>query len=245
MAAVIDHRSSLLSDLLTTTTKPTKLSYVFYVTLLTALVLKVYRFITHDYYDFLALGPGGTPSTFSGYLRVSYLRLFALKDPFQPPSLAHACFPIISYLRSLPQRSSPRPIVAGIAPQRQVSQKCNAYLHNALRGALHSLADAQPSLLKKGNSCFEKHGLALFLSGCGLSPHPSTALHPTPNHLNPTCANTGEICHLHAMVSPLPQANKLTSQAVAAVVLVRAVEKLSPLPHFKHTDSDDRIHRCM
>ena len=202
MAANIDHVSSPLSDILTTPTRSSKLSYIFYATLFFALALKVYRSIVTDYRSFLALGPGGTPSNFAGYLRVSYLRFFALKDPFQPPSLAHACYPTVSYLRSLPQRSSPRPIVAGIAPQRQVNQKCPAYVYDALRKALHSLADAHPSMLKKGNSCFEKHGLALFLSICIQPPHLNALLHPTPGHLNPTCANTGEICHLHASVSP-------------------------------------------
>ena len=197
MAAIIDHRSKLLNDIVSTTNTKNSLSlsYICYTTLCVALVLKFYRSIRDDYHDFLALGPGGTPSTFAGYLRVSYLRLFALRDPFQPPSLAQACNPLKSYLRNLPQRSGPRPEVAGIAPQRQVNQKCSAPLHQALRNALLSLVDAHPSMLQKGNSCFEKHGLALFMAACAHAPHPMF------DHLNPTCANTGEICHLHATVS--------------------------------------------
>ena len=211
MAAVIDHRSSLLSDILTSTIKSPKITYIFYATLLLGLLLKVYRSVINGYYDYLALGPGGTPSNFAGYLRVSYLRLFALKDPFQPPSLARACYPTTSYLRDLPQRSRPRPEVVGIAPQRQVNQRCSASLHNELRKAFHSLADAHPSMLKEGNSCFEKHGLALFLSACSLTPHPDSPLPSKPSHLNPTCANTGEICHLHASVSRNPPRRRNSS----------------------------------
>ncbi|KAL9097966.1 MAG: hypothetical protein Q9163_006276, partial [Psora crenata] len=199
MAAVIDHRSKPLSEILAATIKSPKITYVCYATVVCALVLKVYRTVKDDYQEFLALGPGGTPSTFAGYLRVSYLRLFTLKDPFQPPSLANGCYPTSNYLGSLPQRSSPRPEVAGIAPQRQVSQKCSAQLHSELRGALHILVKTHPSILKEGNSCFEKHGLALFLSDP--SPDSDTPLPSgpaVPSQLNPTCANTGEICHLHA-----------------------------------------------
>ena len=196
MAATFDHRSKLLNDVFSTTnTKSLSLSYICYTTVCIAVVLKFYRKIRNDYNDFLALGPGGTPSTFAGYLRVSYLRLFALRDPFQPPSLAQQCYPLKGYLRNLPQRSGPRPEVAGIAPQRQVTQKCSPVLHKALRNALLSLVDAHPSMLQKGNSCFEKHGLALFMAACAQAPHPMF------DHLNPTCANTGEICHLHATVS--------------------------------------------
>ncbi|KAM0799728.1 hypothetical protein BDR22DRAFT_806941 [Usnea florida] len=166
------------------------------------LVLPAYRFVLKDYQAFLALGPGGTPKTFSGYLRVSYLRLFAISDPFRPPSLAGTVFPTNGYLRQLPQRSGPRPTVAGIAPHRQLNQKCTAELHHRLRDGLHQLAAGVPSLIRKGNSCFEKHGLALFLSACTLSAPPDTS-HPGFSHLNPTCQDTGEICHLHALDSSM------------------------------------------
>ena len=139
--------------------------------------------------------------TFLGYLRVSYLRLFAISDPLQPPSLAESVVPTKGYMRQLPQRLGPRPIVAGIAPHRQLDQKCPAELHHVLRDGLHKLAESFPSLIQKGSSCFEKHGLALFLSAaCDRSAPPDTA-HPGSSHLNPTCKDTGEICHLHATVN--------------------------------------------
>ena len=45
----------------------------------------VFLLVRNDYYNFINLGPGGTPSTFQGYLRISWLRLWALRDPFSAP----------------------------------------------------------------------------------------------------------------------------------------------------------------
>ena len=199
MAAFSDYETSNFSNILTT--PASKLGHLLYPTILISVLLPAYRLILKDYQKFLALGPGGTPSTFVGYLRVTYLRLFTIRDPFQPPSLAQPTCPQGSFLSRLPRRSGPRPTTAGIAPHRQLNQKCSAELHHALRKALHSLAAGYPSLLRKGNSCFEKHGLALFLSACAQNDPPDAAAHPAPSHLNPTCQDTGEICHLHATVS--------------------------------------------
>lgn len=204
MAAFLDLETSNFSSILTT--PASKLSHLLYPTILISILLPAYRFILKDYHAFLALGPGGTPSTFAGYLRVTYLRLFTISDPFQPPSLALPTCPQGSYLQRLPPRSGPRPVTAGIAPHRQLNQKPSLDLHHAVRKGLHSLVAACPSMLRKGNSCFEKNGLALFLSaGLNTDPPatapPETADHPTPSHLNPTCQDTGEICHLHATVS--------------------------------------------
>lgn len=200
MAAVLDHGADNFSNILITPTSPSKFSYLLYPGLLISVLLPAYRFVLKDYHAFLALGPGGTPKTFLGYLRVSYLRLFTIGDPFRPPSLAKTVFPADGYLPQLPQRSGPRPTVAGIAPHRQLDQKGTAELHHGLRAGLFKLAAASPSLIRKGSSCFEKHGLALFLSACTRSAPTDTA-HPGFSHLNPTCQDTGEICHLHAMVS--------------------------------------------
>lgn len=199
MAAFPDHPVDDFADILTTPSSP-KFAYLLWPSILVSILLPACRFILKDYHAFLALGPGGTPSTFLGYLRVTYLRLFTLSDPFQPPSLAHPMYPQWGYLRSLPRRSCPRPVVAGIAPHRQLNQKCGHHLHHALRAAFHDLAAGFPSLIWKGNSCFEKHGLALFLSASAHEHAPDT-LHPSPSHLNPTCQDTGEIVHLHASVS--------------------------------------------
>lgn len=187
-------------DSVSVTPSSFRISYLLYTSILISVLAHACRSILKDYQAFLALGPGGTPSTFLGYLRVTYLRLFTLRDPFQPPSLAHPTYPQWGYLRNLTQRSGPRPVVAGIAPHRQLNQKCGPRLHHALRLALHKFAAGFPTLIRTGNSCFEKHGLALFLSA-GNRENPLDAPHPAAAHLNPTCEDTGEICHLHATVS--------------------------------------------
>ena len=63
--------------------------------------------------------------------------------------------------------------------------------------ALNSFADSYPSIIYKGKSCFEKHGLALFLSGDHEALVPSLTKNTGSTHLNETCQRTGEICHLH------------------------------------------------
>lgn len=213
MAAFLDHPIHPFTRTLTPPSTP-NFEYLLYSALVVSIFLPAYYFVVRDYHDFLSLGPGGTPSTFAGYLRVSCLRLFTLKDPFTPPTLTPATLPTDGYLLRLPMRAGPRPKVAGIAPHRQLNQKSTAQIHQLLRDALYSLAAIYPSILRKGNSCFEKHGLALFMAPCLESEAPTAIPHPspshvnaimepfqTPSHLNPTCADTAEICHLHASVS--------------------------------------------
>ena len=199
MAAIADHELHHFTRFLNAA-DGSSFSYLLYSTVVLSVLFPAYRFILQDYQKFLDLGPGGTPSTFAGYLRVSYLRLYALKNPFIPPTVTPSTLPQVSYLVRLPRRPGPRPTVAGIAPHRQTNQKGPPHLHAALRRALHNLAGAYPNVLRKGNSCFEKHGLALFLSTCQ-DLTPTGATHTGLAHLNPTCADTAEICHLHATVS--------------------------------------------
>lgn len=200
MAAVADHPLHHLTRFLSAADKP-NLNYLLYSTVLLSILFPAYRFVLHDYQKFLDLGPGGTPSTFLGYLRVSCLRLFAIKNPFIPPSITATTLPQAGYLVRLPRRPGPRPIVAGIAPHRQTNQKGPPHLHAALSRALHNFAGTYPNLLRKGNSCFEKHGLALFLLTRPEHLAPTIEPHPGLTHVNPTCLDTAEICHLHATVS--------------------------------------------
>lgn len=199
MAAINDPLIGLLS----LKGAPLNVNYLLYSTILLILLLPTYRLVNKDYQRFLDLGPGGTPSTFGGYLRVTYFRVFfALKDPFQPPSLAEVLYPSSSYLRHLPQRSAPRPQIEGIAPHRQTNQWAPAHLRDAVHNALCTLVNAHSKILRKGVSCFEKHGLAVFLSAGVSSGDLGQDENPQAfNHLNPTCRNTGEIAHLHGSVS--------------------------------------------
>lgn len=168
-----------------------------------ALLFRIYCFIYNDFQAFLALGPGGTPSTFRGYLTVSWLRLFAIKNPFVPPPLMPEIKPASGYLLRLPRRFGPRPTVAGMAPQRQKDHIPLPHLARAMSRALHSFADSYPSIISKGNSCFEKHGLALFLSENHDVSCSTTLNHLGSAHLNETCQKTGEICHVHGTDSSM------------------------------------------
>ncbi|KAI9840883.1 MAG: hypothetical protein M1838_003870 [Thelocarpon superellum] len=139
--------------------------------------------IYKDYTAFLSLGPGGTPCTLPGYLRVTVLRVFALRNRYEAPPVTKTLCPqtglLCTSLYRLPSRASPRPIVAGIAPQRQMTQRGSRASYLALDTHIKALARRYPAALQLGTSCFEKHGTGLFL----MSP------------LNRTCQ--GEICHAH------------------------------------------------
>lgn len=139
--------------------------------------------VQRDYLNFLSLGPGGTPSTFSGYLKISVLRLFALPDPYTPATIAEKLYPLKGYYQRahswLPTRQGPRPIIAGIAPQRQINQTGCPDMYQILRTSLINLAARNPDSFCIGQSCFEKKGLALFAR----------------DPINNTCR--GEIVHVH------------------------------------------------
>lgn len=137
--------------------------------------------VQNDYQNFLNLGPGGTPSTFAGYLRISWFRLWSLRNPFVAPDADPARLPTKGLLvhDRLPYRAGPRPVVAGIAPQRQLDQHGARDCYRTLRRSMAKLAKRVPSKFGTEKSCVEKHGLALF------------ARHP----LQTNCQ--GEICHVH------------------------------------------------
>ena len=122
-------------------------------------------YVYHDYAAFLALGPGGTPSTFNGYLWVTFLKLvYARSNPLEPPTFKPYEQPGRHYLRHLPLRSGERPKVRGIAPQRQVTQKGSDKICTALSNAMANLYATNAHLLNHAKSYFEKHNLALFFA---------------------------------------------------------------------------------
>lgn len=150
----------------------------------TLLALAPVPWIIHnDYLNFISLGPGGTPATFLGYLKITYLRLFALSDPYSPATFTEEIYPDTGYYQKaqswLPQRNGPRPKIAGIAPQRQLNQPGCKATYQLLRTSLENLAKRHPESFRTGTSCFEKKGLALFAR----------------DPINATCR--GEVCHVH------------------------------------------------
>src|SRR5579862_5308127 len=74
--------------------------YALYVQLLNPILISaltllapLFYFVYQDYASFLNLGPGGTPSTFLGYLRITFLRLFALRNPYTPAPIPEVLRP--------------------------------------------------------------------------------------------------------------------------------------------------------
>lgn len=153
------------------------------ITCMLVVLLPLPWIIYNDFQNFLFLGPGGTPSTFGGYLRIAYLRLFALSDPYTAANVTQDTYPRTGLHKKstswLPIRQGARPNVAGIAPHRQTDQAGSLDMDGILRATLDNVAKSQPDFFTIGQSCFEKKGLALF------------ARHP----INNTC--NGEICHVH------------------------------------------------
>jgi hypothetical protein len=160
------------------------LSIHFFQPLFTTLVVifvPLFLYVRNDFHNYINLGPGGTPATIQGYLKINWLRLWTLRDPFEPPQPDPASNPPAGVLgkNPLPLRCGPRPTVVGIAPQRQVDQQGPRECYLALRELLENHGNKHKDYIGIGTSCFEKHGLGLF------------ARYP----VNNTCM--GEICHVH------------------------------------------------
>jgi hypothetical protein len=138
-------------------------------------------YIHHDYKAFLSLGPGGTPKTPLGYLKIKLLSIVCLRNPYQPLALPPHFRPQKGYFNAdaLPQRKGERPVVQGIAPQRQQTQKSNENVYGKLVACFHALAEDPRNRLMERTSCFEKNSSGLF----------------TGMPITRTCG--GEICHAH------------------------------------------------
>ncbi|KAI9779121.1 MAG: hypothetical protein M1816_003744 [Peltula sp. TS41687] len=151
--------------------------------LLLPALLTLSHYIYKDYQFFLSLGAGGTPSTVRGWLWITFLRLFAHRDPYSPSTLrSHPAQPK-GYFQTtqgtLPSRPGPRPTVAGIAPQRQLTQQGTQEIFSLLSAAILGVATANAETLTVDTSCFEKHSTGLF----------------SRDPIQHSC--DGEICHVH------------------------------------------------
>lgn len=169
--------------------------------------------IHQDYQRFKSLGPGGTPSTLAGYLRIKFLGLFAINNPYMPPPIPPEIYlnrPSYLSKTELPARKGRRPEVRGIAPHRQTDQWASGEVFEKLRGVILGMGDMWPRRLRHGTSCLEKHGPGLF------------ALQP----INRSSHCSGEICHAH----PSDGSIHLTLHpADAAVVILRGWGERHPL----------------
>lgn len=138
-------------------------------------------YIHKDYCAFLSLGPGGTPATPLGYLKIKLLSLICLRDPLRPIAIPPHFRPQEGYFAedALPHRVGTKPVIRGIAPQRQQTQRSGEGIYGCLVEKIKALAIDPRNRLLERTSCFEKHSSGLFTSV------PITR----------TCG--GEICHAH------------------------------------------------
>jgi hypothetical protein len=174
------HTSSSAPHYLTTMMTETHVHLL--TTALTLLLPPLLAFyIHHDYKAFLSLGPGGTPATPLGYLKIKLLSLICLRDPLRPMPIPPHFRPQNGYLNdaALAQRKGTRPLVQGIAPQRQQTQRSSTTTYTNLVSRLNALAQDPRNRLMERTSCFEKNSSGLF----------------TLNPITRTCG--GEICHAH------------------------------------------------
>lgn len=192
-------------------------------TLLATLLYKILHTIRKDYHAFLSLGPGGIPSTPAGYIHQCLLRPFALRDPLAPPRIPATLIPQRGVLStgSLPRRTGFRPIVQGIAPQRQTTQQGTKTTYDVLSLRLRDLAEvhAPTHALYTASSCFEKHSAGIFCGSAGaLLRAKPTARAPS------TCPS--EICHAHPSDGSL---HLSLHPADVAVILERGWGQRHPL----------------
>ncbi|EUC39665.1 hypothetical protein COCMIDRAFT_10268 [Bipolaris oryzae ATCC 44560] len=138
-------------------------------------------YVHKDYCAFLSLGPGGTPATPLGYLKIKLLSLICLRDPRRPIPIPPHYRPQRGYFfeDALPHRTGHKPEIRGIAPQRQQTQVSTKEIYGKLVLKIKELASDPRNRLTERTSCFEKHSTGLFTS------IPITR----------TCG--GEICHAH------------------------------------------------
>jgi hypothetical protein len=121
-------------------------------------------FIYQDYQAYLALGPGGTPSTFRGYMKVTWLSFWRLRDTYTPPPVP-ADLKIPGFMRAeIPKRKFDRPKVDGIAPHRQMTQRVSEKeeMYKRLSSSIANMAKEHKAEFYIGKSAFEGHCNALF-----------------------------------------------------------------------------------
>lgn len=141
-----------------------------------------YKYIDQDYKMFLALGAGGTTYSFRGYTQLSFISLFRLRNPYMAPEMPLKLRPLYGFLKDLQPRRGRRPLLVGVAPQRQITQNASPNMIRALQGTIRELVDECPSHWYVATSAFEMHNEALFSKFKTFT---------EPDYY-------GEICHSHA-----------------------------------------------
>ncbi len=139
-----------------------------------------------DYKAWRDLGPGGLPSDWKGWLRMTQLRM-QMDNPLKPRALYKVVseMPQETTLGNLPERDGPRPKVAPHpVPHRQLEQKIAENMRGRLQSVFDEAQRDREDNVFYRNSYFEKHTPALTLKA--IRPDQSDA-----------CKSCGEIAHIH------------------------------------------------
>lgn len=220
------------------TSNPTPTTSLLAIPLLFAL-LAALIYIRKDYHAFLSLGPGGIPSTPTGYIHQCLLRPFALRDPLIPPPipatltlppqsgfLPTTMKPTTAISKPFPTRPGPRPTVKGLAPQRQTTQQGTKTSYDVLSLRLRELVHAHASThaLYTATSCFEKHSTGIFCHPDGPFSRDRDEDGPVVVRAPSSCPC--EVCHAHPSDGSL---HLSLHPADMAVVLERGWGQRHPL----------------
>ncbi|KAK4541231.1 hypothetical protein LTR36_008147 [Oleoguttula mirabilis] len=106
-----------------------------------------------EYEAFIALGPGGTPSTLSGLKRITLLAWFGRINVFEAPTHDQGNGFLIG---GLEVRQGNRPITGGIAPQRQLDQRGSGPVFDYLLTCLDHFSAENIMHLRTDTSFLEK-----------------------------------------------------------------------------------------
>lgn len=137
-----------------------------------------------DYRQWLALGPGGLPYNFHGWLTATWMRRLK-HDPLDTRHFAMGAAGDLSFLGPLPRREGPRPKI-GVhpVPHRQLDQLPDAEMTQKIVGIFHNLVRRRSETVHYQLSSYEKRNQAVFLK------QPETG--------SPAAAQShGEIAHVH------------------------------------------------
>ncbi|KIW16315.1 hypothetical protein PV08_06366 [Exophiala spinifera] len=147
-----------------------------------------------DYRLYKSLGPGGPPYNVYGWFLTSFVvrpYTLAAHDTTwtgdYPDNAAH------KEILALPNRKGSRPLILGIAPQRQFSQNPEPGMNARITSLFTSLVLRNPRSLQQSVSSLEKHNLALFV-------HPSL-LSKSENLPEVATVSRGELGHMHGDAS--------------------------------------------
>ncbi|CCF44268.1 hypothetical protein CH063_13725 [Colletotrichum higginsianum] len=142
--------------------------------LLTSLSASVFAWAVRDYRAYIALGPGGVPHNFAGWLLVTLaIRPFALSKTAAtwtgdfPAEGAH------EDVKQVPQRRGDRAELGGIVPHRQLSQHAPVRMREYIQNLFANAVTQNRTLLESKLSLYERNNPALFVSAPVLASSPA------------------------------------------------------------------------